>query len=94
MINGLQYNNTILPGFIDFSFTSLKLFDLSKDNKTNDKYFNKFICICPICVSSLINPTRPNTCYHFYCYSCLFIWSKSKNSCHYCRTKFEYITKI
>lgn len=87
----MNNNYLILPGFLDIDFSKYQFFDLLQSNCKKDDSANKFERICPICLSSLINPARPNECFHFFCYNCLYIWSKDSNSCPYCRVKFKYI---
>lgn len=51
--------------------------------------------ICSICLFPINSKkARPNVCDHLFCYSCLFIWYKSKRSCPYCRRSFSKIIII
>ena len=59
-----------------------------------DKYGDKIIQICPICLNSCINPCKPGNCIHIFCLKCLSFWSDKKKVCPICRRKFTKIIKI
>lgn len=48
---------------------------------------------CPICLLDCMDrdPSFTNTCFHLFCYSCIENWSKNKQTCPLCRTKFTKI---
>ena len=94
MNNKINNKYLILPGFLDIDFNKYQYFDLLQSNSKKDDSDYKFESICPICLSTLTNPTRPNECLHFFCYPCLYTWSKDSNLCPYCRVKFKYIVSF
>lgn len=46
---------------------------------------------CPICFQICKSPCAPDSCAHFFCYSCLNRWKHTKRNCPYCRKNFKKI---
>ena len=49
---------------------------------------------CPICFTNSLNYFSPDSCSHYFCKKCIFIWSKIRKSCPICRRSFKNIIKI
>lgn len=46
---------------------------------------------CPICLGKIEDKSFANGCYHSFCRTCLFEWSKVKPECPVCRQGFDRI---
>lgn len=64
------------------------LIDLLKRNKEIN-----LTDICSICLLPVQQNTRgyTNTCYHCFCFECIFEWSKVKAICPLCKSQFKLI---
>jgi hypothetical protein len=92
MNNNIKQNYNILPNFLDHCNYTKKVFDLSKDQTKNIiEPINNLFITCPICYIATFDAIRPNSCGHYFCKRCLFIWTKYKTECPYCRKKFTKI---
>ena len=63
-------------------FNYLKI--LTNSNSDSEK-------ICSICLKNCKRLSRPESCMHNFCYSCLKKWKKYKAICPYCRKPFKKI---
>ena len=43
---------------------------------------------CPICYNFTYDFTRPNSCMHSFCRTCITKWSKKRKKCPLCRKSF------
>ncbi|XP_068776593.1 E3 ubiquitin-protein ligase Topors-like, partial [Struthio camelus] len=46
---------------------------------------------CPICLDTLDNVAYIKPCFHKFCFSCVFRWSKTKAECPLCKQAFRSI---
>ena len=86
-------NKPIIPGspFNNYLDKNISIFQ----NHNLSIYFplTKFVR-CPICLGQVICGKRPNNCFHVYCSLCIKEWSKCKQICPTCRTKFSKLLKV
>ena len=50
--------------------------------------------ICAICLSKIIEPVKPDCCFHIFCKNCFQYYAQSFESCPVCRKKFNKILEI
>ncbi|KAL1501432.1 hypothetical protein ABEB36_006752 [Hypothenemus hampei] len=64
----------------------------SSSNKIFVNESSKNLPLCPICFSTKKKLfARPNFCNHKFCYKCLKMWSKHRETCPLCRVHFTSI---
>jgi len=50
--------------------------------------------VCSICLDVPTAISSLDSCKHYYCYRCIYQWSKQSNTCPLCKARFHSITKI
>ena len=61
----------------------------------SENIFNSNYNHCPISLSTFSSTkARPKNCNHIFCFSCINKWSKTREICPMCRTKFTNIIII
>lgn len=67
---------------------SLKFYKNS--NRSIDKEEEK----CPICLTKITYKTGINSCKHYFCFRCIYKWTKEKNKCPLCRKTYRKFLKF
>ena len=90
----MNHSIYILPTFLEENINinnPLNSFDM---NSFIYNYQNRSNNICPICLNKCINPSKPNSCGHIFCFMCINFWAKQKKICPICRRNFSYFCSI
>ena len=90
----MNSENFVLRSFLREKIYSKDVLEIFNYRTFIEKYGDKAIKICPICLNPCINPCKPGPCIHIFCSKCLGIWSNKKKVCPICRRKFTKIIKI
>lgn len=84
--------NTTLPLLSANKNNIKKVFDLTKSPIANKIIPVKDLYIkCPICMDFTLKVFRPDVCSHWFCETCIQIWTKYKKECPYCRRSFNHL---
>ena len=86
-----EFQIAALPNFLNYDLSCYYIFNSNSNTFFPSETNGTFENICPICYSPIITPSRPNQCLHAFCYKCLYLWFREKNTCPYCRTIFNRI---
>ncbi|CAD8093743.1 unnamed protein product [Paramecium primaurelia] len=62
----------------------------AKKKQTNEQPLEN----CSICYGEIIDKGIIQTCKHTYCFQCIEIWAKEKQTCPQCRVKFNKIQRV
>ncbi|CAD8170449.1 unnamed protein product [Paramecium octaurelia] len=49
---------------------------------------------CSICYGEIIDKGIIQTCKHTFCFKCLEVWAKQKQTCPQCRTDFNQVQRV
>ncbi|CAK79184.1 unnamed protein product (macronuclear) [Paramecium tetraurelia] len=49
---------------------------------------------CSICYQEIIDKGIIQTCKHSYCFKCIEVWAKQKQTCPQCRMNFNQIKRV
>lgn len=90
----MNSENYVLRSFLSEKICGNDILEIFNYRTFIEKYGDKVVKICPICLNSCIKPCKPETCIHMFCSKCLDIWSNTKKVCPICRRKFTNIIKI
>ena len=61
----------------------------------SDNFFSSNSILCSICLFPVgFARSRPDSCNHLFCSSCLLYWSKYRKTCPCCRKNFRQIISI
>jgi len=50
--------------------------------------------VCSICLDIPTVISSLDSCNHYYCYQCIYQWSKQSNTCPLCKARFHSISKV
>lgn len=78
IINGMR----IIIKFIFFKLLGNALLFIENENEER----------CPICFNIFSKrKVSPNSCNHYFCFSCIKAWRNTRKICPLCRRDFSYI---
>jgi hypothetical protein len=76
--------------FIFSNFVSARVLS-KRDDRFPPKIFDDGDC--SVCMSPHVNPSRPITCGHTFCYECLISWCRIKITCPICKQVFTRLQR-
>ena len=88
-----NFFNTIIPTFLAGNSLGFPIFPPTDYLIINDTFDHHKIN-CPICLAVPKALYRPNSCFHYFCKTCLKKWINIKKNCPICRQPFNEIIHI